>query len=165
MGALPNSRRNLFAIGLTIVLLYTLCLGGCSPKHYSYSEFKNIPSMCWYKGFPIKFEPEFGDSTGYYDISVAYTFDNDYKYANMSIIVDIIKDNKLLERKIINSVLSDNYGNWRKPGFGAIFQCEELVLERINAKEVDKIILWQGMNLDSITDISKVGIIARPSQP
>ncbi len=159
---LKLNNKHLFALGYALVLIIVLCLGGCSPKHYSYSEFKNIPSTGWYKECPLKFVPQFGDSLGLYNLKIAFSFDNDFKYTNMCIMVDLIKDNKLMDRRIVKSNLGDSYGNWRKPGFGATYQCEEFVVDDIKPSQVDKIIFWQGMNVDTLKDVSRVGIILEP---
>ena len=151
---------------LYAVLLFTIlvCLGACSPKHSSYSEFTDVPASGWTHNSPLYFTPVYGDSAGFYDISVAIRHDQDYEYRNLSITADFIGENYSLKRRIINVELADKYGTWKGSGFGALYQFKQLVLEHVPATTVRRIVLWQTMSdKDTVGNITDVGIIIEPS--
>ena len=151
-----------------LCLLFTsiiVCLGACSPKHSSYSEFSDVPRTGWTHNSPLYFTPQYGDSTAYYDISVAIRHDQDYAYRNLSITADFIDESHKLKRRIINVELADKYGTWKGSGFGALYQFKQVVLEQVPAHSVKRIVLWQTMSdRDTVGNITDVGIIVSPCE-
>ncbi|MGN0230199.1 MAG: gliding motility lipoprotein GldH [Muribaculaceae bacterium] len=154
------------AVGLCCLFASIIvCLGACSPKHSSYSEFSDVPATGWTHNSPLYFTPQYGDSAACYDISVAIRHDQDYAYRNLSITADFIGDNQKLKRRIINVELADKYGTWKGSGFGALYQFKQVVLEQVPAHTVKRIVLWQTMsNRDTVGNITDVGIIVSPSR-
>lgn len=154
------------AVGLCCLYASIIvCLGACSPKHSSYSEFSDVPAAGWTHNSPLYFTPQYGDSAACYDISVAIRHDQDYAYRNLSITADFIGENQKLKRRIINVELADKYGTWKGSGFGALYQFKQVVLEQVPAHTVKRIVLWQTMsNRDTVGNITDVGIIVSPSR-
>ena len=160
-----SSDSNVSISLLTCVAVAILvCLGACSPKHSSYSEFSDVPEAGWTHNSPLYFTPQYGDSLGYYDIAVAIRHDQAYAYRNLSITADFIGDNYRLKRRIINVELADKYGTWKGSGFGALYQFKQVVLTHVPAHSIHRIVLWQSMsNRDTVSNINDVGIIITPS--
>ena len=154
------------AVGLCCLFASIMvCLGACSPKHSSYSEFSDVPAAGWTHNSPLYFTPQYGDSAACYDISVAIRHDQDYAYRNLSITADFIGENQKLKRRIINVELADKYGTWKGSGFGALYQFKQVVLEQVPAHTVKRIVLWQTMSdRDTVGNITDVGIIVSPSE-
>lgn len=145
-------------------LAFVVCLGACSPKHSSYSEFSDVPQQGWTHNSPLYFTPQYGDSLGYYDIAVAIRHDQEYAYRNLSITADFIGDNYRLTRRIINVELADIFGTWKGSGFGALYQFKQVVLTRVPAHSIHRIVLWQSMtDIDTVRNINNVGVIITPS--
>ena len=148
-----------------VAVAILVCLGACSPKHSSYSEFSDVPAAGWTHNSPLYFTPQYGDSAACYDISVAIRHDQDYAYRNLSITADFIGENQKLKRRIINVELADKYGTWKGSGFGALYQFKQVVLEQVPAHTVKRIVLWQTMSdRDTVGNITDVGIIVSPSE-
>ena len=154
------------AVGLCCLFASIMvCLGACSPKHSSYSEFSDVPAAGWTHNSPLYFTPQYGGSAACYDISVAIRHDQDYAYRNLSITADFIGENQKLKRRIINVELADKYGTWKGSGFGALYQFKQVVLEQVPAHTVKRIVLWQTMSdRDTVGNITDVGIIVSPSE-
>lgn len=156
------SGRHLLLAGAAAILV---CLGACSPKHSSYSEFTDVPTVGWAHNSPLYFTPQFGDSAGYYDIAVAIRHDQEYAYRNLSITADFIGDNYKLTRRIINVELADVYGTWKGSGFGALYQFKQVVLTHVPANSIHRIVLWQTMSdIDTVRNINDVGVLITPSK-
>lgn len=156
-----NGWHTLFVYAAIVLL----CLGACSPKHSSYSEFSDVPAEGWTHNSPLYFTPEFGDSLAKYDIAVAIRHDQAYAFRNLSITADFIGDNYRLTRRIINVELADIYGTWKGSGFGALYQFKQVVLTDVPAHSVHRIVLWQTMSdVDTVHHINDVGIIITPAK-
>jgi gliding motility-associated lipoprotein GldH len=143
------------------VLCLILCLGACTPKHSSYSEFKDIEPEGWQKTIAYEFVPQYSDSSVKYDVEVALCFSHGYGYRNMSVIVDFVKGDSLVNRKMADFVLTDENGNWQTAGFGVMYQAKQTVLKNIEPAYFDKIQIWHGLNCDTLKNVIKVGAVVK----
>lgn len=146
-------------IGILFILMILLCLGACSPKHSSYSAFKEIDDNGWAKSVGYEFVPHFGDSLGVYDVKLAMCYAHDYPYRNISVIVDFIKQDSLVQRSEIDYQLIDLNGNRCVAGFGVAYQSEHEVKTNVKVGDFDKIVVWQGLSCDTLKKVTQVGII------
>jgi gliding motility-associated lipoprotein GldH len=160
--AMHNRFKRYISAVITLVTII-LCLGACSPKHSSYSDFKDLPIAGWQRNTPYYFTPEYGDSSLTYDIRVAVRHDNQYAYQNLAIVVDFIRNDSLFKRCKVNFALADDKGNWTGSGFGAAYQDEKTILTGIRPDDVSRIVVWQGMSCERLTHISSVGVFIEPS--
>ena len=144
------------------VLYVILCLGACTPKHSSYSDFVEIGGDGWNRNKPCEFVPQFGDSTILYEVKVAVCYEHDYPYRNMSLIVDFLNNDSLLRRTNLNMVITDEYGNSQNPGFGIAYQKECLLEECIQVGKVDKIMVWHGLDCDTLNSVTRIGVTLSP---
>ena len=148
-------------IGIKFIIMTLICLGACSPKHSSYSEFKEIEPAGWTKTTACEFVPQYGDSLGVYEVKLALCYAHDYPYRNISVVVDFVKNDSLVERSEIDYELTDSNGNRKIAGFGVAYQSEHEVKPSSRVGEFDKIMVWQGLACDTLPGVTQVGIILK----
>ena len=141
------------------------CLNACSFKQDTMAQFKTLPSEGWNKNLPIKFTPEYADSTLTYDIQLSIRHNNSYQFSNLSLAVDMVDSVKVIHRKDVDFELCDNYGNWTGSGFGALYQASIIVANGIKPTDVNSIVVWQTMtNCDVVKDVVDIGITVVPTK-
>lgn len=150
--------------GILFVLLMILCLGGCAPKHSSYSEFKEIGENGWLKSEACEFVPQCADSLSKCDVDVALCFSQGYEHRNMSVVVDFVKGDSLVNRKVVDCVLTDANGNWLVSGFGVMYQVRLGVLTGVKPMDFDKLQVWQGLDCDTLKNVERVGVFVEKTQ-
>ncbi len=157
-----NKVKSILVVFLATTII--LCLGGCSPKHNSYSDFYEFPQKDgWQRKSPVTLDVQYPDSLAQYEISIALSHDNYYPYRNIWLYIDFMdKDGKNIKRDSLNCNLADKFGKWNSSGFGSIYQYERVIANRVNSNTINKIIVWQGMRDDTLSHISNIGIISRP---
>ena len=157
--ATKTLQRSSNRLALAIILLIFVCLGSCQPKHTDFTEFRHIPSCGWLKSAPLHFTPVLADSAHTYTLSIAVRHSNEYAFSNASLTVDLIGTDTIVNRKRVNLRLADDAGNWLGSGFGALYQVRSTLCTGIRAGEVTKIVVWQGLDTDTLSHITEVGII------
>ena len=154
----------MIAVAVTLISVLS-CLNACSFKQDTMAQFKTLPSEGWSKNQPIKFSPEYADSTLTYDILLSIRHNNSYQFSNLSLAVDMVDSVKIIHRKDIDFELSDNYGNWKGSGFGALYQASIVIASGIKPPDVNSIVVWQTMaNCDIVKDVVDMGITVTPSR-
>ena len=154
----------MIAVAVTLMSVLS-CLNACSFKQDTMAQFKTLPSDGWSKNQPIKFSPEYADSTLTYDILLSIRHNNSYQFSNLSLAVDMVDSVKIIHRKDIDFELSDNYGNWKGSGFGALYQASIVIATGIKPTDVNSIVVWQTMaNCDIVKDVVDMGITVTPSK-
>ena len=154
----------MIAVAVTLISVLS-CLNACSFKQDTMAQFKTLPSEGWSKNQPIKFSPEYADSTLTYDILLSIRHNNSYQFSNLSLAVDMVDSVKIIHRKDIDFELSDNYGNWKGSGFGALYQASIVIATGIKPTDVNSIVVWQTMaNCDIVKDVVDMGITVSPSR-
>ena len=146
------------SIGILSVLMTLICLGACSPKHSSYSEYYDVAEDGWIKETPCEFMLQYPDSSSEYEMRLSFCFAHEYCFRNISATVDFIKSDSLVKRTVVDAILSDTEGNWEIPGFGVAYQSEHFVASRLRPGDFDKVMVWQGLDCDTLTGVTKVGI-------
>jgi len=142
-----------------------IALSGCSLGQDSMAQFKTLPDEGWQKTMPIKFTPEYADSSLTYDVELALRHDNNYQYSNLSVVVDMIDSVKNVNRSNIDFQLSDGYGNWQGSGFGALYQSSIVIAQGIKPSQASTIVVWQAMNnCDVVKHVIDLGVIVKPSK-
>lgn len=148
---------------LLVVIFMVACLGACTSRQASYSDFKHISPSGWTHEEPYYFTPEYADSSKTYDIYIALRHEDDFLYSDVNFVVDFIHSNGEMERHNLDIVLSDRNGNWSGSGFGALYQMTMLVKQGVKAGEIPKVVVWQGMKCDTLTQITDIGIMIKPN--
>lgn len=149
---------------LILTLLTLICLGACTPKHSSYSDFKDVGSDGWLKTEACEFVPSYGDSLGVYDVEISFYFVHNYPYRNINAVVDFVKGDSLVCRAMIEKMITDESGNWQTAGFGVQYQSIHDVKCGVRPGDFDKIQVWQGLNCDTLRGITKVGVLVTPAR-
>lgn len=140
-------------------------LTGCSFGQDSMSHFKTLPDEGWRKSMPIKFVPQYSDSSIHYDIALAIRHNNDYQYSNLNLVVDLVDSVKNVSRNKIDFELSDGFGNWQGSGFGALYQSSVMIAQDISPSQVCSVVVWQAMNnCDVVKNVIDIGVIVTPSE-
>lgn len=150
------------SISILFLLMILICLGACSPKHSSYSDFIEIEAGGWSRNVPCEFVPQFGDSLALYEVKVAFCYENNYPYRNMNLIVDYLSEDSLVKRTDVDFAVADAYGNRKNPGFGVAYQAESRLEGRVAPGTFDKIRIWHGLDCDTLKNITRVGVILSP---
>lgn len=154
----------MIAVAITLICVVS-CLGACSFKQDTTAQFKTLSSEGWSKDMPIKFIPEYADSSLTYDIQLSIRHNNSYQYSNLSLAVDMVDSVKVIHRKDVDFELSDSYGNWKGSGFGALYQASVMIAQDIKPTDINSIIIWQTMaNCDVVKDVVDIGITVSPSK-
>ena len=149
---------------LIVTIMTLICLGACSPKHSSYSEFKEIRHEGWLKFDYVEFVPTYGDSLGVYDVSLSFCFAHNYPYRNICAVVDFMKNDSIVKRLEVEDMLTDENGNWQTSGFGVAYQSSQELYRDVHPGDFDKIRVWQGLNCDTLKCVTRVGITVQPTK-
>lgn len=165
MATLGNiSSRPVIAVAIAMIYVMS-CLNACSFKQDTMAQFKALPSEGWSKDMPIRFTPEYADSTLTYDLQLTIRHNNSYQFSNLSLAVDMVDSVKVIHRKDVDFVLSDSYGNWQGSGFGALYQTSIIIATGIKPSDVNSIVVWQTMaGCDVVKDVIDIGITVAPSK-
>ena len=114
---------------------------------------------------PIRFLPEYADSSLNYDIKLAIRHNTSYQYGNLSLVVDLIDSTRIVHRNNVDFEVSDGYGNWQGSGFGALYQLSVVIAQDIKPSDVSSIVIWQAMmNCNNVKNVTDIGIIVTPSK-
>lgn len=147
-----------------IIVAAMLILPGCEHKPVmSHARFVHLPSMGWLSSLPLSFEPEFDDSTRVYELTLAVRHDNSFAYRNLSLVVDVIAADSTINRRSVNMVLADEFGNWTGGGFGALYQLAVPVAKGITPSQARRIVVWQTMaGCDTLHGLTTLGLVVKP---
>ncbi|MBR5171754.1 MAG: gliding motility lipoprotein GldH [Muribaculaceae bacterium] len=154
------------AVAMTMFIAAAMLIfSACEHKPtLSHASYVNLPSTGWLRETPLTFSPEYDDSTGYYDLSLAVRHDNSYKFCNLSLVVDLISTDSTVNRKRLEMTLADEYGNWTGGGFGALYQKKVPIVSDITPNDVCSVKVWQAMeNCDTLQGLVNVGLFTSPN--
>jgi hypothetical protein len=82
----------------------------------------------------------------------------------MSVVVDFVKGDSLVNRKVVDCVLTDANGNWLVSGFGVMYQVRLGVLTGVKPMDFDKLQVWQGLDCDTLKNVERVGVFVEKTQ-
>lgn len=142
-----------------MIMTIGVCLGACAPEHSSYSRFHHFPNQTWHKPTPVRFSPEWPDSSAAYDMHIAIRHTQMYPYANLPIIIDLISDSGTVSRHRASLKVSDGNGNWTGSGFGTLFQCATIIATELKPQQAHHVVVWLGLaHCDSVQGVNDIGI-------
>lgn len=141
-----------------------LFVASCEQKPVmTHSTFKHLPVQGWQRKMPLCFIPEYDDYTTTYDVSLAVRHSNGYLFRNLSLAIDFIATDSVVERHVVDMTLADEYGNWRGGGFGTLYQKQMVIARDITAADAASIVVWQTMQgCDTLKGIVDLGIVVAP---
>lgn len=144
---------------MLLVASFGLLTTMCSPGGAFDSDFKTINTNGWSKSSPLVFlQPDSVRSVEAYDIAVDVRHDNDYPYRNLSLVLDYLKGNKVVEHDTVSIELCDKYGDWGGSGLGKFFQKQQVVKEGVRLGTYDRVVVWHNMRCDKVTNVSDIGL-------
>lgn len=148
------------------VVVMLLGLGGCTSEQNFYCQFQDVPSHGWVSQVPLKFEPQFPDSTiNGCEIILSVRHNNNFAYRSLNLIVDVMDSLHHVVRTPVSIAVSDEYGNLNGSGFGGLYQCSASVVESIPCSAVKSIIVWPAMKgCDTIMNVEDVGITLKAAK-
>lgn len=149
-----------------IIAAVMLIWASCERKPVmSHASFVHLPVSGWHSSLPLKFSPQFDDSTLTYDITLTVRHDNSYRYSNLLLVVDMVTTDSTVSRQTVNMPLADQYGNWTGGGFGALYQNQVTLAEGVAPDDARSVVVWQAMaECDTLLGIADVGITIIPNQ-
>ena len=146
-----------------LFILFTLCLGACTPGHNDYSDFKNIDPKGWAYADSLNFKVDI-DSASTGNLSLALRHDNNYGYSNLWLEVSHRIDSTTVDRDTLNITLADIYGRWNGKGIGTSFQIETIVSTDYQLAKDDSIQVRHIMRIDTLEGISQIGLLFRSNE-
>lgn len=153
------------AVAMTMfVAAAMLSMPSCQRKPVmSHASFVHLPATGWQRTLPLTFMPEYDDSATTYDIKLAIRHDNSYRYSNLSLVVDIIDEDSVVNRSMVDMTLADEYGNWTGGGFGALYQDAVTIAHVIDPGDASSVVVWHTMQgCDTLRGLVDLGIIVNP---
>ena len=141
-----------------------LVLSSCQRKPVmTHSRFVHLSSKGWPRSVPLTFKPEYDDSTLTYGITLAIRHESNYRYSNLSLVVDLIAEDQAVKRHNVNFSLADEYGNWKGGGFGTLYQDTVTIAPVVAPEDVQAVVVWQAMEgCDTLHGLANVGVFVRP---
>ena len=147
-----------------IILLIATIVSACTSGGVYYSDFKPIDDIGWTKEKAYTFVLPDTITEPKSDLQICIRHDNYYRYRNVRLTVDYVKNGKVAESDTINFTLSDKYGNWNGSGLGKLFQSTATIRQNIRPNEFSEVIVWHNMRCDTVTNITDLGLILTPHQ-
>ena len=141
-----------------ILILLTTIVSACNSDGVYFSNFKDIDKNGWDKRRPIEFEIPDSIVLGHSDLQLSIRHDNYYPYRNIWLIVDYAKGNAIVQSDTINFQIADKYGKWYGSGLGKLFQHTASIKKNVKNGQFNKVIIWQDMRCDTITNINNIGL-------
>jgi len=153
------------AVAMTLFIAAAmLIMASCQRKPVmAHANYIHLPIDGWQRSMPLTFTPEYDDSLATYDFTLAIRHDNSYPYRNLSLVVDAIAADSVVNRQVLNVPLADEYGNWTGGGFGALYQDKVIVFRNLSPTDARRIVVWQAMEgCDTLSGLVNLGIIVNP---
>lgn len=150
---------------LAVALWVAVTLMACTMEKSPKGTFKDVPNVGWNKDMSFSFTPQWSDSSARYDVVLAVRHTSDYRFRNLSLVVDLIDSAAHVDRRKVNFILADSHGNWTGAGFGSLYQSRVVVAQDVSPQQVKSIVVWQAMNnVERVKDVTDVGIIVEQSK-
>lgn len=155
------------AMTLIVVIAAVMFLGeSCQRKPVlPHASFVHLSPDGWLRTMPLTFTPEYDDSASRYAITLAVRHASNYRYRNISLVVDVIGSDSTVERHNVEMPLADEYGNWSGGGFGTLYQAVVPIVDNVLPQHSRSVVVWQAMEgIDTLCGLESIGLIARPVQ-
>lgn len=137
-----------------------LCLMSC--KKIAFKDSKKIESEMWSATKPVLFDFSIKDISKPYSVIVSVANNDDYRYSNLYLFVDIYMPNKKVVRDTVDFILANEQGKWSGSGLFAPFMSEYQYKKNILFPVAGKyrIALEQAMRCDNgiLDGIAEVGV-------
>lgn len=142
--------------------IIAVCLGACAPEQIVYSHFETVPGQTWQADLPMRFAPQWADSSARSTLLLTVRHTQLYPYGNLPMVVDLIGDDGTVTRHRVHMAITDGRGNWQGRGFGTLYQCQMPVAHDIGPSQACRVVVWLALDsCNSVTGVSDVGITLR----
>ncbi len=141
-----------------MALLFSICLGACSPRQNDYSKFCNLSPSGWIYDDTLLFVTDIADSVASGTLTVAVRHNNNYPYSNLWLELTRRSGVDKTTRDTLNLQLADIYGRWYGNGFGASYQFSDTVNNITRLFRGDTISVRHIMRLDTLPDVEQLGV-------
>lgn len=142
------------AITAVVLTLMTSCTGDV------YNSFVALPNIGWGSDSLAVFRTEIDDATKAYDITFQVRNENNYKYANLWLFVDVVSPDGEMQRDTCECVLARPDGSWLGGGWGSLYtmQCPYRLATRFAKPGAYTFRIGHGMRDDDIRGIHSIGL-------
>lgn len=123
-----------------------------------FSLFTDLPIEGWVATEPVTFDVSAFDSIPGNHTYLSIRHGNDYEYRNLWLFVDYISHDGKVLTDTINCEFADAEGHWYGGGFGSTYEYTCEIKPLIAKSQLNKIVVWQAMRQDTITDLINIGI-------
>lgn len=136
-----------------------VCLGACAPEQIVYCHFEAVPGQTWHADLPVRFEPQWADSSATCTLLLTVRHTQHYPYGNLPMVVDLIGDDGTVSRHRVHMAITDGQGNWQGRGFGTLYQCQTLVAQGVTPHQASRVMVWLALDsCRSVAGVCDVGI-------
>ena len=111
-------------------VLAILCMFACDPDRI-YESNINIPNNGWHRTQRAQFEVEITDTTNLCNVYINVRNNNDYKYMELWLFVDVYSPLVTVERDTAKIILADHRGKWLGHGLGSKFDSRLLFRKNV----------------------------------
>lgn len=138
--------------------LAALVLSACGSA--TASESKEFASGCWSQADTIRLDFENSDTSQAYQLVFPIRFDDDYKFRNIYLRLQVISPQGVAGDNAYNFDLMDEYGEWYTnfQGGGYKFRLDLPDAARLNQNGTYRFKLYHYMREERLCGISDVGI-------
>lgn len=162
-----DSKRRTYkciAVAMAMLIAAVMLMTGCRQRPVmAHADFVHLPTNGWLQSAPVTLAPVYDDSAATYNLVLAVRHGNSYKYRNLSLVVDMIAADSVVNRQVLDMQLADEYGNWSGSGFGAVYTDTVHIASGINPSDAKSVIVWQAMQgCDTLRGVTDMGLITRP---
>ena len=117
--------RNFF-----FLIIFSLCICSCDPDKVYESNVK-IPSAGWQRTDIASFNVEIVEIDVAYNIYVNVRNNNNYKYRDLWLFIDVDSPMGYVERDTVKIMLADHRGKWLGHGLGSKFNTRLILHENV----------------------------------
>ena len=140
-------------------VLISLAVCSCDPDRI-YESNVAIPAEGWRRTEPVSFEVEITDTVSTCNIYINVRNNNNYKYMDLWLFVDIHSPTGIVERDTTRILLADHRGKWLGHGLGSKYDTRIFLRRNVRFAVAGKYIFEyvHGMRDEPLTGIDDTGL-------
>lgn len=144
---------------IVATLIALIALVSCTSNDV-YNSFIALPNTGWGEDSLAVFRANIEDATAAYDINIQIRNQNNYKYANLWLFIDVIAPDGELVRDTTECLLAQTDGTWIGSGWGSLYtlQCPYRLRTRFAKPGTYTFRIAHGMRDEEIEGIHSLGL-------
>lgn len=141
-----------------------ISLTACT-NHDTYNSFVALPNTGWGHDSLAVFRTQISNIDTPYDITFQIRNENNYRYSNLWLFVDVISPDGEMIRDTAECILAYNDGTWMGSGWGSLYtiQCPYRMSSRFAKPGTYTFRIAHGMRDEDIIGIHSIGLRIRES--